>query len=450
MDPFVMHRIHFAFTATFHYLFPQLTMGLALLIVVLKTAALQTGDERYHDAARFWGKIFGVNFMFGVVTGIPMEFQFGTNWSHFARVTGGVIGQPLAMEGVFSFFLESTFLGLFLFGERRLSAWAHWGAAFMVFLGSWLSGYFIIVTNAWMQHPVAYDMLANGAFEINSFWGLLTNPWAVLEYAHNMCGSVVTASFVMSAVGAFYLLENRFEKYSRIFLKTGVIAGFISCTLMVFPTGDLHGKYLAKNQPATMAAMEGLFHTEKGAGVAIMGQPNEQTETLDNPLVVNDLLSFLIYGTTSAEVQGLDKFPRENWPQPLALLYYSYHIMAGLGTYFGALMGLSILLLWRGKLYTARWILWPLMLSFPLPYIATTAGWVTAEIGRQPWAVYGLMRTAAGYSKYVSSGNALFTLLGFAGLYTVLGILFIALIYREIHHGPHREHVPVATTLTGV
>jgi cytochrome d ubiquinol oxidase subunit I len=254
----------------------------------------------------------------------------------------------------------------------------------------------------------------------------------------------------MAAVGAFYLLEGRFEQYARIFVKTGVIAGVVSCTLMVFPTGDLHGKYLAKKQPATMAAMEGLFHTEKGAGVAIMGQPNEQTETIDNPLVVNDLLSFLIYGTTSAEVQGLDKFPRENWPQPLTLLYYSYHIMAGLGTYFGALMGLSVLLLWRGKLYTTRWVLWPLMLSFPLPYIATTAGWVTAEVGRQPWVVYGLMRTATGYSKYVSSGNALFTLLGFAGMYTVLGILFLALIYREIHHGPHREDVPVATTLTGV
>jgi cytochrome d ubiquinol oxidase subunit I len=450
MDALVMHRIHFAFTATFHYLFPQLTMGLALLIVVLKTVALRTGDEHYHDAARFWGKIFGINFLIGVVTGIPMEFQFGTNWSHFARVTGGVIGQPLAMEGVFSFFLESTFLGLFLFGEKRLSAWAHWAAAFMVFLGSWLSGYFIIVTNAWMQHPVAYNMLANGAFEITSFWGLLTNPWALLEYAHNMCGSVVTASFVMAAVGAFYLLEGRFEECGRIFVKIGVIAGFVSCTFMVFPTGDMHGKYLAKKQPATMAAMEGLFRTEKGAGVAIMGQPNEQTETIDNPLIVNDLLSFLIYGTTSAEVQGLDKFPRENWPQPLALLYYSYHIMAGLGTYFGALMGLAVLLLWWGKLYTTRWILWPLMLSFPLPYIATTAGWVTAEVGRQPWVVYGLMRTSTGYSKYVSSGNALFTLLGFAGLYTVLGILFLALVYREIHHGPHREHLPVATTLTGV
>ena len=194
-------------------------------------------------------------------------------------------------------------------------------------------------------------------------------------------------------------------EYARIFLKTGVIAGSISTMLMIFPTGDLHGRYVAKRQAATMAAMEGLFHTEKGAGVAIMGQPNETTQTLDNPLVVNQLLSYLIYGTTSAQVQGLDHFPREDWPQPMPLLYYSYHIMAGLGTYFVALMGVAAFLLWRGKLYTSRWILWPLMLSFPLPYIATTAGWMTAEIGRKPWVVYGLMRTEMGFSKYVSAGN---------------------------------------------
>jgi len=447
MDPLVMHRIHFGFTVTFHYLFPQLTMGLALLIVVLKTVAVRTGNEHYHDAARFWGKIFGINFLIGVVTGIPMEFQFGTNWSHFSRLTGGVIGQPLAMEGVFSFFLESTFLGLFLFGEKRLSKWAHWGAAFMVFLGSWISGYFIIVTNAWMQHPVAYKILPNGTFELTSFTGLLLNPWALIQYAHTMCGAVVTASFVMASVGAFYLLENRFVEYARIFLKTGVIAGCISTMLMIFPTGDLHGRYVAKRQAATMAAMEGLFHTEKGAGVAIMGQPNEATQTLDNPLVVNKLLSYLIYGTTSAQVQGLDHFPREDWPQPMPLLYYSYHIMAGLGTYFVALMGVAAFLLWRGKLYTTRWILWPLMLSFPLPYVATTAGWMTAEIGRQPWVVYGLMRTEIGFSKYVSAGNALFTFLGFMGMYTVLGILFLILIYREIYRGPHRDSLHHATTL---
>ncbi|MCU1319294.1 MAG: cytochrome d ubiquinol oxidase, subunit [Edaphobacter sp.] len=447
MDPLLMHRIHFGFTITFHYLFPQLTMGLALLIVVLKTVAIRTGDEHYHDAARFWGKIFGINFLMGVVTGIPMEFQFGTNWSLFSRVTGGVIGQPLAMEGVFSFFLESTFLGLFLFGEKRLSAWAHWGAAFMVFLGSWISGYFIIVTNAWMQHPVAYKILPNGTFELTSFTGLLMNPWALLEYAHNMCASVVTASFVMASVGAFYLLEGRFPDYARIFVKTGVIAGCVSCILMIFPTGDMQGKYIAKTQPASIAAMEGLFHTEKGAGIAIMGQPNEETETIDNPLVVNKVLSFLIYGTTTASVEGLNHFPREDWPEPMPLLYYCYHIMAGLGTYFVALMVVAAFLLWRGKLYATRWILWPLMLSFPLPYVATTAGWVTAEIGRQPWVVYGLMRTSAGSSKYVSAGNALFTLLGFMGLYTLLGILFLLLIYREINRGPHREHLRNTTLL---
>src|ERR1700733_11942352 len=187
MDGLLLDRIHFAFTIIYHYLFPQLTMGLSLLIVVLKFIAIRKDDEHYHDAARFWGKIFAINFVLGVVTGIPMEFQFGTNWSEFSRRTGGVIGQPLAMEGVFSFFLESTFLGLFLFGEKRLSRWAHWGAAFMVFLGSWISGFFIIVTDAWMQHPVAYRLLPNGVYEVTSFWHFMLNPWAWLQYAHNMC-----------------------------------------------------------------------------------------------------------------------------------------------------------------------------------------------------------------------------------------------------------------------
>src|SRR5690348_2535074 len=235
MDALLLHRIHFGFTITFHYLFPQLTMGLALLMVAMKTVALKTGNQRYNEAARFWAKIFAVNFLVGVVTGIPMEFQFGTNWARFAGTTGGVIGQPLAMEGVFSFFLESAFLGLFLFGEKRLSKWAHWGAAFLVFLGSWISGFFIIVTNAWMQHPVAYHILPNGMYEVSSFWGLLFNPWALMQYAHNMSGAVITGSFVMCSVGAFYLLEKRFEEHARIFVRVGVIAGLISCVTQIFP-----------------------------------------------------------------------------------------------------------------------------------------------------------------------------------------------------------------------
>ena len=436
MNAELIHRLHFAFTITFHYLFPQLTMGLGLLIVVLKTVALRTGSETWDRAARFWGRIFAINFVFGVVTGIPMEFEFGTNWARFSRLSGGVIGQPLAMEGVFSFFLESAFLGLFLYGEKRISRRMHWFSAVMVWLGSWISGFFIIVTDAWMQHPVAYGRLPNGQFEVLSFWQLLLNPWALLQYAHNMTGAVVTGSFVMAAVGAFYLLENRRGEYGRIFLKVGVIAGLISSIAIIFPTGDLHGKYVARNQPPAMAAMEGLFHSETGAGIVLMGQPNEETQQIDNPIVVNDVLSFLIYGTTKAEVEGLDQIPHDQWPTALPLLFYAYHIMAGLGTWFVLLMLVAGFLLWRGRLASTRIVLWALLLSFPLPYIANTAGWMTAELGRQPWLIYGLMRTSEGFSNTVSAGNGLFTLLGFMGLYALLGLLFTVLIYREISCGP--------------
>src|SRR5664279_3905492 len=436
MSSELIHRLHFAFTITFHYLFPQLTMGLGLLIVALKTVALKTGGGQWDRAARFWGRIFAINFVFGVVSGIPMEFQFGTSWARFARLSGGVIGQPLAMEGVFSFFLESAFLGLFLYGEKRISKLMHWFSAVMVLVGSWVSGFFIIVTDAWMQHPVAYDRLPSGQFEVLSFWQLLMNPWALLQYAHNMTGAVVTGSFVMAATGAFYLLERQREQYARIFLKVGVIAGVISSILIIFPTGDLHGKYVARNQPASIAAMEGLFHTEAGAGLVLMGQPNEETGQIDNPIVVNDALSFLIYGTTKAEVKGLDQIPHDQWPTALPLLFYAYHIMAGLGTWFALLMVVAAALLWRHRLYTQRWVLWALLLSFPLPYIANTAGWMTAELGRQPWLIYGLMRTSEGYSNTVSASNGLFTLLGFMGLYLLMGILFTVLIYREISSGP--------------
>ena len=452
MDTLTLHRIHFGFTITYHYLFPQLTMGLALLIVVLKSLALRSNDPEvahtYDVSARFWGKLFAVNFLLGVVTGIPMEFQFGTNWSEFSRRTGAVIGLPLAMEGIFSFFLESAFLGLFLFAEKRLSRRMHWLSAFLVFLGSWISGFFIIVTNAFMQHPVGYRILSNGVFEVTSFRELLLNPWAWLEYSHNMCAAVVTASFFMSAVGALYILQQREGPYGYTFLRIGVIAGIISCTLQVFPTGDLHGKYMAKHQPVAIAAMEGLFKTEKGAGMILMGQPNYESQTIDNPLVVNDVLSFLIYGTTSAEVEGLDHFPRDQWPSTLPLLFYSYHIMVGLGTWFGAVMGLATLLLWRGKLYSSPWMLWPILLSWPLPYIATTAGWMTAEIGRQPWLVYGLIRTSQGYSPHVNASNGLFTLLGFLGLYSVLSLLWIIVVYNHVQSGPTVAKLVPALSLT--
>jgi cytochrome bd ubiquinol oxidase subunit I len=428
-------RLQFAFTVTYHYLFPQLTMGLAPLILVLKTIAIRKNDDSYNRAARFWAGIFGINFALGVITGIPMEFQFGTNWAHFSRYAGGVIGQTLAMEGVFAFFLESTFLGLFLYGEKRLGKWGHWTAGLLVFLGSWLSGYFIIVTDAWMQHPVAYSISADGSAHLNSFWGLLLNPWAGWQYAHNMSGAVITGSFVMAAVGAFYLLARRHHEYGRIFLRVGVIAGLIFSMIQAFPTGDQHAKFVASHQPVAFAAMEGVFQTEAGASMVMIGQPNVDEQKLDNPIAIPNMLSFMTHRRWTAEVKGLNEAPRELWPDNIPLLYYSYHIMVGLGTIFIAIMVVAGLLLWRRRLDDSRWMLWILMLAFPFPYIANTAGWITAELGRQPWIVYGLMRTEHGISPMVSAGNGWFTLLGFMGMYFVLGLLFLFLILRRIEHG---------------
>lgn len=439
MDDLVLHRLQFAFTITYHYLFPQLTMGLGLLIVILKTLALRRGDERLNDAARFWARIFAVNFAMGVVTGIPMEFQFGTNWSRFSEAAGGVIGQTLAMEGVFAFFLESAFLGLFLFGEKRLGPRLHWVAAFAVFLGSWVSGFFIIATNAWMQNPVGHTV-EGGVIQLESVSALFTNPWLPIMYAHTMVGSVVTASFVMAGTGAYYLLSGAHEPYGRIFVRTGVIAGLIASFLMAMPTGDLHAKKVAEDHPVSFAAMEGLFETEQGAGMVLIGQPDMAKRRLDNPIELPNVLSFLTFRSWDAEVKGLEEFPEEDWPDNIPLLYYSYHIMVGLGTLFIALMALAAFLLWRKRLFTTRPALWALMLATPFPYVANTFGWMTTELGRQPWLIWGLMRTSEGTSPSVASGSVMFTLLGFMGMYALLSILFLFLVGREISHGPGGSH----------
>jgi cytochrome d ubiquinol oxidase subunit I len=431
-----LHRLHFAFTITYHYLFPQLTMGLAPLIVVFKSLALWKKDERYDRAARFWAKIFGINFFFGVITGIPMEFQFGTNWAKFSQYSGGVIATSLAMEGVFAFFLESSFLGIFLFGEKRFGPKVHWLSAFMVFAGSWISGFFIIVTDAWMQHPVGYQVGADGTAHLDSIWALMSNEWAFWQYLHNMGGAVVTGSFVMAAVGAFYLLSGRQIEHGRLFLRMGVAAAAAASLFQVFPSGDFSGQLVTRFQPATLAAMEGLFNSEAGAGIVLVGQPDTDRQRLDNPLHVPGMLSFLSYRHWESVVKGLNDFPRDRWPDNIALLYYSYHIMVGLGTIFILIAVVAAFLLWRRRLYESRWMLWILMLSFPFPYIANTAGWITAEVGRQPWVVYGLMRTANGFSSNVSAGNGLFTLLGFMGMYSLLSVLFLLLLWKELLHGP--------------
>lgn len=442
MDATILSRLQFGFTITFHYLFPQLTMGLALLIFLLKTRYMRSGDEAHNQAARFWAKIFAVTFVMGVVTGIPMEFQFGTNWARFSAFAGGIIAHTLAMEGAFAFFLESVFLGIFLFGERRFGQKVHWFASLMVFFGTWLSAYFIMATMAWMQHPVGYRMVEGGGVDIANYWAVLFNPWLLASLPHNQSGSVVTGAFVMAGIGAYYLLSGQHLRFGKMFVKLGVVAGLLSSVFQLFPSGDLQGRQVAQNQPIKLAAMEGLFKTEHGAGIAILGQPDMEKKQLDNPIIVPWALSFLTYQSWKAEIKGLDAFPEDEWPDNIPLLYYAYHIMVGLGTIFIAIMAIAALLLWRRKLYASRPMLWVLMLAMPFPFIANTAGWLVTELGRQPWLVYGLMRTAEGSSLQVSSGNIWFTLLGFMGMYLLLGVLYLSLVARTVAQGPVLEPLP--------
>jgi cytochrome d ubiquinol oxidase subunit I len=311
----------------------------------------------------------------------------------------------------------------------------------LVFVGSWLSGFFIVCTNAWMQHPVAYRLGPDGQILLESLSGLLLNPWAWWQYAHTMNGALITGCFVVASVGAFYLLSGQHEEDARRLRQVSVVVGAVATVLQIFPTGDFQGRLLAYHQPVTLAAMEGLFRTENGAPLAILGQPDMENRRLDNPLVVPRMLSFLTFRRWLAQVKGLDAFPEVDWPDNIPLLYYSYHIMVGLGTFFIAIMLTAAFMLWRERLFRSRWMLWVLLLSLPFPYIANTAGWATAELGRQPWVIHGLMRTADGASPMVVAGNALFTLIGFAGLYALLSVLFLLLVYREVARGPEDEAV---------
>ncbi len=433
----LLSRGQFAFTVAYHYLFPQLTMGLALLILILKTLYLLRKDERYNTAARFWARIFAITFIMGVVTGIPMEFQFGTNWARFSVFAGDIIAQTLAMEGAFAFFIESAFLGIFLFGERVFGQRMHWFSAFMVWLGTWASGGFIIASNAWMQHAVGYTMAADGRLHISNYWAVLFNSWILPQYLHTMSGAVLTGSFAMAGLGAYYLLVRQQIDYGRLFVTLGVIVGLIASIIQLYPSGDLEGQQVTTYQPTKLAAMEGLFQTEQGAGIIIIGQPDAARQRLDNPIVVPNVLSFLTYRRWSAQVKGLSAFPPNQRPDAIELLYYSYHIMVGLGTFFIAIMGLAFLLwLWQRRLFGSRWMLWILLLATPFPFIANTAGWFTTELGRQPWIVYGLLQTAQGSSATLSAGNILFTLLGFAGMYLLLGLLYVVLVVYEALRGP--------------
>jgi cytochrome d ubiquinol oxidase subunit I len=452
-------RWQFTLTVMFHYLFPILTMGLALFIAWLETVSLFGRDGRrfpplrksaearaiHHNAAHFWAKIFAVTFAVGVVSGIPLEFQFGTNWAGFSNFAGGVIGQTLAMEGVFAFFAESVFIGIFLWGRGRVGPRLHWLSGVMVWVGSWVSGFFIIATNAWMQHPVAYT-LEGGRAQLDSFWGLLTNPWIGWQYAHNMSGAAITGAFMLAAGGAFYTLQGKHVDFARVCLKVGVVGALIFSALQIFPTGDRQARQVARYQPSAFAAAEGLFETQKGAPLVIIGNPDTTRRTLDSSIEMPRFLSFLTSRRWDTTITGLNDIPTDRWPSSVPLVYYAYHIMVGLGTILLVLAVIGVLMLRRGRLFNSRAVLWALMLALPFTYIANLAGWAVAETGRQPWVAWGLQRTSEGASpeSSVPAGTGIFTLLGFTGLYILIGLIYVLLLARIVSEGPDDKGPPMA------
>lgn len=434
MDANVLARIQFAMTIGFHFLFPPLTIGLAWILVIIEALGWKKKNEIYVTMGKFLGKILALIFAIGVATGVVMEFQFGTNWAEYSKFVGDIFGAPLAAEGIFAFFLESTFLGLYIFGRERISKGIHWFSIFMVAVGSTISAFWILVANSWQQTPAGY-IVNNGRAELVDFWAAVFNPSTMVRFHHTFDAALISGAFLVAGIAAYLILKKKETETAKKAMKVTVIFGLIVSLLEVFPFGDLHSKQVAKTQPEKFAAQQGLFETQKGAPLSLFGIPSTNPPGMNMHIAIPGLLSFLTYNDVNAEVKGLNDFPQSEWP-PLFLTFTSYHGMVALGMLFILIMGLSAFYLYRKTLYEKKWLLKILIWSIPLPLLACQLGWIAAEVGRQPWIVYKLMKTADAASVNVSAGEILFSIILFGLIYIFLGSIFLFILIRKIKAGP--------------
>ena len=433
MDPVLLARIQFAVTIGFHYIFPPITLGLTLLISIFLGLRLKTGKKLYDDIARFWISLLAINFATGVATGIVMEFQFGTNWEQYSRFVGDIFGAPLAAEGVFAFFLESTFLGVLLFGKKRVSEKFYFFSALMVTLGSMISGFWIIVANSWQQTPTGYHIV-NGRAELTNFFDAVFNPSTLLRFSHAIVGGWIAGAFFVAGLSAYYLLKKRHLLFAKKSILISLIVVLISTGIQV-ELGHLHAIQVTHTQPEKMAAFESLFESRSNAPMVIFGLPNREDQKVDYEVSIPGLLSFMVAFDTDFEVKGLNEFKEEDQP-PIMIPFFSYRMMVGLGFYFLAVALLGLFLYKKEKLTESPLFLKLLLFSIPLPILANEAGWVAAEVGRQPWIVYHELRTSDAISTVVSAGEILFSLILFSGLYLVIFGLFLFLISKKVKEGP--------------
>lgn len=442
MDAVTLSRIQFGTTIVYHFLIVPLTLGLVVLVALMETLYVRSGNVVYKRMAQFWGKLFLINFALGVMTGIVQEFQFGMNWSTYSRFIGDVFGAPLAIEGLLAFFMESTFLGIWLFGWDRLPKLLHLGSIWLVALGSYLSAFWILIANSFMQQPVGY-IVKNGRAEMNNFLALLTNPTLWVQFPHVVAASITTGAFFVIGISAYHLIrkssnQDAFQRSMRIGMIVAVI-GSLTTAL----AGDLEAKHLAVSQPMKLASAEALWHTEDPAGLSIISVIDEQHH--DNPFAIRipAALSFLVHDSFSGQVQGIDELQAQyvkqfgpgNYIPPVVISFWGFRLMVGVALLLAATALYGLYLQMRKRLTTKRWFLWVLVGSIALPYVANTAGWILTEMGRQPWLVFGVLTTSAGVSPNVGTGMILFTLISFIVLYAILAVVDGMLLTRTAKKG---------------
>lgn len=441
MDVEFLARLQFALTIMFHYIYPPLSIGLGLVLVIIESQYLYTKLPIYKEMAKFWTKIFALTFGLGVATGIVMEFEFGTNWATYSRFVGDVFGSALAAEGVFAFFLESGFLAILLFGWDRVGPKLHFFSTLMVCLGAHFSAIWIVVANSWMQTPAGYHIVGEGLLaraEITNFWEMVFNPSSMDRLAHVIIGAWLAGAFLVISASAYYILKNRELEFARKSLKVGLSVAVVAVLLQLV-SGDSSAKVVAEHQPAKFAALEGIFKTQKDVPISLFGIPNKETEQVDYAIKIPYLLSLITYMDPHAEIQGLDTIPKKDQPN-VSIVFQTYHLMVLMWALMFFSSFLALYLWWRGNLFESKWTLRLLVVSVLFPQIANQAGWVTAECGRYPWIVQGLLRVSEGLSKVVTANQILGSIIMFGFIYCLLFILFIYLLNDKFKTGPSIYH----------
>jgi len=437
MDVEILSRIQFAFTIAFHYIYPPLSIGIAIILVIMEGMYLKTKDKFYENMTKFWVKVFALTFAVGVATGIVMEFEFGTNWATYSRFVGDVFGSALAAEGIFAFFLESGFLAVLVFGWDKVGPKMHFFSTLMVSLGSMFSAVWIVVANSWQQTPAGFHVVGEGInarAEITDFWAMVFNPSSVDRLSHVLSGCWLAGAFLIISVSAYYLIKNRHVRFAKASIKIALVVVMIASLFQLF-TGHRSAVGVSKNQPAKLAAMEAVFDDQTNAPLYLFGWVDSENQKVNFGVAVPGMLSYLIGFDTNTKVTGLNSFNKEDRP-PVNIVFQAYHLMVAIGFTLIAISLLGIFFWWRGTLFKQKWLLWIFVFSVLLPQIANQIGWITAEVGRQPWIVYGLLKTSEGLSKAVEAGQVWFSLILFMLIYLGLFILFIYLLNEKIQHGP--------------